>query len=109
MRLAAPGCSVATGAGGSYGSFCGTSSATALVSGLAGLMRSFAPASTTDAVGQALAANALRVGDFVSAGRVDVEAAVGSLRMRGAADRVGREHERAALSRLRGLRASTGG
>ena len=60
--------------------FCGTSSATALVSGLAGLMRSFAPASTTDAVGQALAANALRVGDFVSAGRVDVEAAVGSLR-----------------------------
>lgn len=79
VRLAAPGCSVATGAGGSYGSFCGTSSATALVSGLAGLMRSFAPASTTDAVGQALAANALRVGDFVSAGRVDVEAAVGSL------------------------------
>ena len=38
VRLAAPGCSVATGAGGSYADFCGTSSATALVAGLAGLM-----------------------------------------------------------------------
>jgi len=80
VRLAAPGCSIATGAGGTYADFCGTSSATALVSGLAGLMRSFAPAVTTDELGQALSANALKVGDFVASGRVDVEAAVGSLR-----------------------------
>jgi thermitase len=79
VRLAAPGCSVSTGAGGTYSDFCGTSSATALVSGLAALIRSYAPAMTVDELGQALAANALRVGDFVSAGRVDVEAAVGSL------------------------------
>ena len=79
VRLAAPGCSVATGAGGSYADFCGTSSATALVSGLAALIRSYAPAMTVDELGEALAANALKVGDFVSAGRVDVEAAVGSL------------------------------
>jgi subtilisin family serine protease len=80
VRLAAPGCSIATGAGGTYADFCGTSSATALVSGLAGLMRSYAPTVTTDELGQALSANALRVGDFVASGRVDVEAAVGSLR-----------------------------
>ena len=79
VRLAAPGCSVATGAGGTYSDFCGTSSATALVSGLAALIRSYAPAMSGDELGLALAANALKVGDFVSAGRVDVEAAVESL------------------------------
>ena len=52
VNLAAPGCSIATGAGGSYADFCGTSSATALVSGLAGLMRSYAPSLTSEAVGQ---------------------------------------------------------
>jgi hypothetical protein len=50
------------------------------VSGLAGLMRSYAPTVTADELGQALFANALRVGDFVASGRVEVEAAVGSLR-----------------------------
>ena len=80
VRLAAPGCSVATGAGGSYADFCGTSSATALVAGLAGLMRSYAPLLTSDAVGQTFSANAVRVGDFVSAGRIDVEAALASLK-----------------------------
>lgn len=80
VRLAAPGCSVTTAAGGGYGDFCGTSSATALVSGVAGLVRSFAPSLTANALQQTLSANAFRVGDFVSAGRVDVGAAVGSLR-----------------------------
>ena len=79
VRLAAPGCSIATVPGGTYADFCGTSSATALVSGLAALIRSYAPTMTVEALGRALAANALRVGDFVSAGRVDVEAAVESL------------------------------
>jgi thermitase len=79
VRLAAPGCSIGTGAGGTYADFCGTSSATALVSGLAGLMRSFAPSLTTADLAQALSANAFKVGDFVASGRVDVEAAVGSL------------------------------
>ena len=43
-------------------------------------MRSYAPSLTSDAVGQTIAANAVRVGDFVSAGRIDVEAALASLR-----------------------------
>jgi subtilisin family serine protease len=80
VRLAAPGCSVATAAGGGYGDFCGTSSATALISGVAGLVRSLAPTLTTIALEQTLSSNSLRVGDFVSAGRIDIGAAVGSLR-----------------------------
>ena len=79
VRVAAPGCSVTTAAGGSYGDFCGTSSATAFVSGVAALMRSFAPTLTASALEHSLSASALRVGDFVSAGRVDVGAAVTSL------------------------------
>ena len=80
VRLAAPGCSISTAAGGSYGEFCGTSSATAFVSGMAGLIRSLAPELPADGLGQALAASAVRVGDFVSAGRVDVGGAAALLR-----------------------------
>ena len=80
VRLAAPGCSISTAAGGSYGEFCGTSSATAFVSGAAGLIRSLAPELPSDALGQALAASAVAVGDFVSAGRVDVGGAAAALR-----------------------------
>ena len=82
VRLAAPGCNLTTAPGVGYGDFCGTSSATAFVSGVAGLARSFAPALSPDAIAQALSAGALRVGDFVSAGRVDAGAVVDSLRAR---------------------------
>lgn len=80
VRLAAPGCNLTTAAGGSYGDFCGTSSATAFVSGLAGLARSLAPSVSADVIGDALAAHAVPVGDFVSVGRVDVKAALGALK-----------------------------
>jgi subtilisin family serine protease len=80
VRLAAPGCSQTTAPAGGYGDFCGTSSATAFVSGASGLVRSYAPGLSPDAVEQALAASALRVGDFVSAGRVDVGGVVQSLK-----------------------------
>ena len=80
VRLAAPGCNLTTAPGAGYGDFCGTSSATAFVSGIAGLVRSFAPDLSPDAIEQALAGSALRVGDFVSAGRVDAGAALGALR-----------------------------
>ena len=43
-------------------------------------MRSYAPLLTSDAVGQTFSENAVRVGDFVSAGRIDVEAALASLK-----------------------------
>lgn len=79
VRLAAPGCNLTTAPGAGYGDFCGTSSATAFVSGIAGLVRSFAPNLSPDAIEQALAGSALRVGDFVSAGRVDAGAALGAL------------------------------
>lgn len=80
VRLAAPGCNLTTAPGAGYGDFCGTSSATAFVSGVAGLVRSFAPDLSPDAIAQALSASALRVGDFVSAGRVDAGAVIDSLR-----------------------------
>ena len=50
------------------------------MSGVAGLMRAYAPSLTSDALGQTISANAVRVGDFVSAGRIDVEAALESLK-----------------------------
>jgi len=84
VRLAAPGCNLTTAPAAGYGDFCGTSSATAFVSGVAGLVRTFAPTLSPDAIEQALFASALRVGDFVSAGRVDAGAVVASLKTAGA-------------------------
>jgi len=80
VRLAAPGCNVTTAPSAGYGDFCGTSSATAFVSGLAGLVRSYAPNLSPDAVAEALSAHAAPVGDFVSAGRVDAAAVLSSLK-----------------------------
>ena len=74
VRLAAPGCSMTTAPGAAYGDFCGTSSAAAFVSGLAGLARSFAGQLPPDAIADALSSNAAPVGDIVSTGRVDAAA-----------------------------------
>lgn len=71
VRLAAPGCSLTTTPGASYGDFCGTSSATGFVSGLAGLARSYAPGRSAAEIEQALASSATAVGGFVATGRVD--------------------------------------
>ena len=79
VRLAAPGCSVGTAAGGAYAQFCGTSAATALVSGVAGLVGSAAATGSAVELVQALSGTALKVGDFVSAGRIDVSAALTAL------------------------------
>lgn len=89
VRLAAPGCSQATAPGGSYGDFCGTSSAAAFVSGVVGLTRAFAPALSADGVEEALGASAVRIGDFVSAGRVDAGAGVATARVATATAPVG--------------------
>jgi subtilisin family serine protease len=80
VRLAAPGCSQTTAPGGGYGDFCGTSSSTAFVSGLAGLARSLAADRSVEGIEQALAANAVPVGDIVSAGRVNAAGILGALR-----------------------------
>ncbi len=79
VRFAAPGCSLTTAPGGGYGEFCGTSSATAFLSGVVGLARSFAPGSPTDAIEGALSAGARPVGDFVAAGRIDAAAVLAAL------------------------------
>jgi len=80
VRLAAPGCSLTTAAGAAYGEFCGTSSATGFVSGLAGLARSYAPTFSPDAIAKALTTSTVPVGDFVSTGRVDAARVIGALR-----------------------------
>jgi subtilisin family serine protease len=48
VSVSAPGCNEATGLAGSFGEFCGTSSATAAVSGLLALALSDANAPATD-------------------------------------------------------------
>lgn len=80
VKLAAPGCSQTTALNATYGDFCGTSSSTAFVSGLAGLARSFAADRAVEGIEQALAANAVPVGDIVSAGRVNAAGMLGALR-----------------------------
>jgi subtilisin family serine protease len=80
VRLAAPGCSQATAPAAGYGDFCGTSSAAAFVSGLAGLARSLAAGATGDAIASELAAHTVPVGSFVSAGRVDAAALLNAFR-----------------------------
>jgi subtilisin family serine protease len=80
VRLAAPGCSQATAPAGAYGDFCGTSSAAAFVSGLAGLARSLASGAPAEAIAAELAARSVRVGNFVSAGRVDAAATLNAFK-----------------------------
>jgi subtilisin family serine protease len=79
VRVAAPGCAPATVAGGSYANLCGTSAATAVVSGLAALALSARPGVTAAEAVQALEAGAVPVGDTVATGRVDAAATVGLL------------------------------
>jgi len=74
VTLAAPGCSPSTQAGGGYADFCGTSSAAAFASGIAALARSAAREAPVEQVVAAMSASAVRVGDFVAAGRVDAAA-----------------------------------
>ena len=70
VSVAAPGCSLTTAAGGTYGEFCGTSSATAFVSGFAGLVRSLAGLSV-EAVAQALSVGAAPTDGVVATGRLN--------------------------------------
>ena len=71
VQVSAPGCNVAPLLGGGYGDFCGTSSATPIVSGLAGLVLAAKPGATRDEVYTAIKATAKQVGSKVAFGRVD--------------------------------------
>ena len=67
-----------TAPGGAYGEFCGTSSAAAFVSGLAGLARSFA-GHQPPTRSRRRSRGARSGGDFVSTGRVDAAAVLAAL------------------------------
>jgi subtilisin family serine protease len=78
VAVAAPGCDMTTIRGGRYGEFCGTSAATPVVSGLAGLAMSYAPDASADKVRQAITGSSHRVGG-VAYGRVDVAGVLAAL------------------------------
>ena len=75
VSVAAPACSMSIGVGGAAAtSFCGTSSATALVSGIVALALS--TTASASAVLSALASTAVPIGSSVAWGRVDANALV---------------------------------
>jgi subtilisin family serine protease len=71
VQVAAPGCNVAPMLGGKYGTFCGTSSATPVVAGLAGLALSAKPSASAAEVEQAINKTVSPVGSMVQYGRVN--------------------------------------
>lgn len=71
VQIAAPGCNVASLVGGGYGEFCGTSSATPVVSGLAALALAAKPGATRDEIYTAIKGTAKQIGPAVEFGRVD--------------------------------------
>lgn len=79
VDVAAPGCTTTTVLGGSYGSFCGTSSATPAVAGIVGLLLSAQPAASSAQAITALESTAVPIGSQVAFGRVDADAALSDL------------------------------
>jgi subtilisin family serine protease len=71
VQVAAPGCNVAPVRGGGYGNFCGTSSATPIVSGIAALALSLDPSLGKDSLEQALRGTARHGIGGVEYGRVN--------------------------------------
>ena len=73
VALAAPGCNIAPALDGGYSDFCGTSSATPIVAGLAALAMSAAPAATSAEIVAALEKGSMPIDGHVRYG--DVQAA----------------------------------
>jgi subtilisin family serine protease len=71
VKLAAPGCNPAPMLEGGYGSFCGTSSASPVVAGLAALAVAANPRATAEDIEQALERPAVAMAGFVRYGRID--------------------------------------
>ena len=80
VRVAAPGCNIAPLVQGGYGSFCGTSSASPLVAGLAALALSANPHATAHDVEQALDTATVPLPGIVQYGRIDAGRALALLR-----------------------------
>ncbi len=79
VQVAAPGCNPAPSSAGGYVVFCGTSSATPLVAGLAALLLSEQPGASRAAIVDAIEQTAVPIGDSVRYGRIDAAAAVAAL------------------------------
>ena len=71
VPIAAPGCNSAPRIGAGYGEFCGTSSATPVVSGLAALALAAKPGASVNAVYEAIKGTTKPIGSAVKFGRVD--------------------------------------
>ncbi|MGH2971720.1 MAG: S8 family serine peptidase [Gaiellaceae bacterium] len=76
IAVSAPGCNVAPLLHGGYGQFCGTSSATPLVAGLAGIMVAAHPSVTNTRVASAIERTAKRIRAGVRFGRISAAAAL---------------------------------
>jgi len=76
VRITAPGCNVSPLLHGGYGRFCGTSSATPLVAGLAGLMLAESPHATSAQIFGAIQKTARRIGQSIQFGRINAGAAL---------------------------------
>lgn len=79
VQVAAPGCNVAPYLNGEYVNFCGTSSATPVVAGIAGLALSARPGATRSEVVEALIRSVTTIGGAVRYGRVGAERTLGAL------------------------------
>lgn len=80
IAVSAPGCNVAPLLHGGYGEFCGTSSATPLVAGLAGIMVAAHPGATNVRVASAIERTAKRTSASVRFGRISAASALAAVR-----------------------------
>jgi subtilisin family serine protease len=80
IAVSAPGCNVAPLLHGGYGQFCGTSSATPLVAGLAGIIIAAHPSATNVRVTSAIEQTAKRIRASVHFGRISAAAALQAVR-----------------------------
>jgi subtilisin family serine protease len=85
VNVAAPGCNIAPVLAGGYGPFCGTSSATPVVAGLAALVVSVDSGAGVTDVRQALARSAVPLPGAVQYGRIDASRTLESFRPASAA------------------------
>jgi subtilisin family serine protease len=79
VQIAAPGCNAAPSLSSGYVIFCGTSSATPLVAGLAALLLSIQPSATAAQIADAIRGAVTSIGGVVNHGRVDAAGAVALL------------------------------
>jgi subtilisin family serine protease len=79
VHVAAPGCNLAPLLSGGYGTFCGTSSATPIVAGLAGLVLAARPDVSNRTVAQTIMTTATPIGTAVQHGIVNAARSLGAL------------------------------